>query len=74
MQENNWTAADIGLLGLKLHTYLIQMLIAKGVATTAEVQNLVDQLQTDLERAEGDAGARALARRVLKDIPGITTR
>jgi hypothetical protein len=74
MTENPWTAADLGLLSLKLHVYQYQLLMAKGVVTLPEVQHLVDSLLANLRNDPGAGGVVPLAEKVLSDIKGVVIR
>jgi len=67
-----WTDTDIGVLSLRLHTYTLQLLMSKGLVSTADVQNMADQLYSKAAAQPETEGLNALTRLVFKDIPGVT--
>jgi len=71
MAEKTWTVADMAAVNSKLHIYVLQMMIMKGLVSKEEVQVLANSFM-DARNKEEDVGARDYARLLLNDIPGIS--
>ena len=71
MAEPHWTIEDMAIVNTKLNGYLIQNLMAQGVLSRDNVQEMVDEFLNKTKANPKAEGAYEYAKVVLGDIPGI---